>query len=49
VLFGGDWPVATLATDYRRWIETVRDLISPVQASGRAKLFQANAERVYRV
>jgi L-fuconolactonase len=22
-MFGGDWPVSTLATDYARWVETV--------------------------
>ena len=26
LLFGGDWPVATLATDYQRWLETVQEL-----------------------
>ncbi|MGD1089902.1 MAG: amidohydrolase family protein, partial [Verrucomicrobiota bacterium] len=25
VLFGGDWPVATLATSYERWVETVEN------------------------
>ena len=25
ILFGGDWPVATLATSYDRWLETVQN------------------------
>jgi len=27
VLFGSDWPVATLATSYQRWVETVEGLL----------------------
>ena len=49
VLFGGDWPVCTLATDYQRWLETVLELTSTASAAQRAKLFQTNAERIYRV
>ena len=49
VLFGGDWPVATLATSYERWLETVRGFFSLASETDRAKLFQTNAERIYRV
>jgi L-fuconolactonase len=49
ILFGGDWPVATLATSYERWLETVRGFFSFATESDRAKLFQTNAERIYRV
>jgi L-fuconolactonase len=49
VLFGGDWPVATLATGYRRWLETVQEFFSFAPAAGQVKLFQTNAERIYRV
>jgi L-fuconolactonase len=49
VLFGGDWPVATLATSYERWIETVQEMISFASDTDRVKLFQTNAERIYRV
>jgi L-fuconolactonase len=49
VLFGSDWPVATLATDYERWIETVQNLVSSAGESVQAKLFKTNAERIYRV
>jgi len=27
LLFGSDWPMATLATTYGRWVETVRELV----------------------
>jgi L-fuconolactonase len=49
VLFGGDWPVATLATSYDRWFETVRELFSFSSAADQIKLFQTNSERIYRV
>jgi len=49
ILFGGDWPVATLATSYQRWLETVRELFSFATEIDCVKLFQTNAERIYRV
>jgi len=49
VLFGGDWPVCTLATSYERWLETIWKLASSVGALQCTKLFQTNAERIYRV
>lgn len=49
ILFGGDWPVATLATNYGRWVKTVEELISPANDADRIKVFQTNAERIYRV
>ena len=33
ILFGGDWPVATLAASYVRWIETVQKLFFVCQRS----------------
>jgi L-fuconolactonase len=49
ILFGGDWPVATLATSYDRWVETVRENLRFASETDLAKLFQTNAERIYRV
>lgn len=49
VLFGSDWPVATLATSYERWIETVLKVITFANEQEREQFFQKNAERVYRV
>jgi len=49
VLFGGDWPVATLATTYSRWVETVAKCTGSISDAERAKLFRTNAERIYRV
>lgn len=49
VLFGGDWPVSTLATSYQRWLETVSELTASASEAYRQKLFQLNAERIYRI
>jgi len=48
-MFGGDWPVATLAASYSRWLETVQEFFSFAPAPDQTKLFQTNAERIYRV
>jgi L-fuconolactonase len=47
VLFGGDWPVVTLAAPYRRWAETLSDLTSGLGADAQRKLWSDNALRVY--
>lgn len=49
VLFGGDWPVSTLATSYQRWLETVLQLTEGASEVDRQKLFQLNAENIYRI
>jgi L-fuconolactonase len=48
-MFGSDWPMATLATTYDRWIETVQELFSSATEADHIKLFRTNAERIYRV
>ncbi len=50
-LFGGDWPVATLATEYRRWVGVVAELPVVVAATlaERQRLFADNAAAVYRL
>ena len=49
LLIGSDWPMATLATGYQRWIETVQHLFSSATEADQIQLFQTNAERIYRV
>ena len=46
VMFGGDWPVCTLATSYRRWFET---LDAQYPAHAKRKLFHDNALKFYRL
>lgn len=49
VMFGGDWPVATLASTYRRWVETLSDLTNHLSDNAKRKLWAENARRVYRL
>jgi L-fuconolactonase len=49
VLFGGDWPVALLASSYRRWYETLHQLTAHLPLSARRKLWSENARRAYRL
>ncbi|GAB7037032.1 MULTISPECIES: amidohydrolase family protein [Catenuloplanes] len=43
-LFGSDWPVVTLAADYRLWYGTVRNLLAPAE---RDAVLSGNALTVY--
>jgi len=49
VMFGGDWPVSTLATDYPRWVATVDQALAGFSAADRRRVYVANAEAFYRV
>jgi predicted TIM-barrel fold metal-dependent hydrolase len=49
VAFGGDWPVVLQASTYRRWVETVDQLISHLSPQAQAKIWADNARRVYRL
>ena len=49
VLFGGDWPVALLASTYLRWYETLTALTAHLPVTARRKLWAENARRCYRI
>ena len=49
LLFAGDWPVCTLATDFVRWVDTVVEFMPNMSADDSAKIFRTNAERIYRL
>lgn len=49
VAFGGDWPVALLATSYRRWVDTLDALTAHLSDAARRKLWAENARRFYRL
>jgi L-fuconolactonase len=49
VMFGGDWPVSTLATDYPRWVAVVDEALRGCPAEVAHKIFVSNAERFYRI
>lgn len=49
VMFGSDWPVALLASPYRRWYETLQTLVAHLPIAARRKLWAENARRFYRM
>ena len=49
VLFGGDWPVVTMAASYRQWTTSLDQLTSHLEPAARQKLWADNARRVYRL
>jgi L-fuconolactonase len=48
-LFGGDWPVSTLAVTYPIWLDLVRDALAPYPELDRAMVLGGTAARVYRL
>jgi L-fuconolactonase len=49
IMFGGDWPVAIQAIEYRHWIEILDKKMIGVGAIERRKFWRDNAARFYRV
>jgi L-fuconolactonase len=49
VLFGGDWPVCTLAASLRQWVEALRAIVRTRPEAEQRRLFHDNAVRVYRL
>ncbi|MGE0610700.1 MAG: amidohydrolase [Pirellulales bacterium] len=47
VIFGGDWPVCTLAASYRQWVEALRSIVAERSEAERRKLFHDNAAKFY--
>lgn len=49
VVWGSDHPVVTLTGSLTRWVDATREIVAGASADEQAKLFHANAERVYKV
>jgi len=49
VLFGSDWPVCTLSTSLRQWVEALRVITMSAGETNQRKLFHDNGVRVYRL
>lgn len=47
VMFGGDWPVCTLAATYRQWVDALRTIVRDQKEENQRKLFHDNAVRFY--
>lgn len=49
VIWGSDWPVATLASTYARWWDTTRDLLETLPETDRTAILGLNAVDFYRL
>ncbi len=49
VVFGSDYPVVTKTGTLTRWVEALREIVSPESQDNQQKLLAANAERIYRI
>jgi L-fuconolactonase len=47
VVFGGDWPVCTLAATFREWVEALRWIVRDLSPEAQRALFHDNAVRFY--
>ncbi|HCE43235.1 MAG TPA: amidohydrolase [Lentisphaeria bacterium] len=49
LMFGSDWPVCTVACEYRRWIEITRKNISRLSASEQERILSGTAIEAYKL
>ena len=49
VMYGGNWPVSTLATEYPRWVETLAWAVSGCTDTELKKLFRDNGIAFYKL
>ncbi|MBD0734895.1 amidohydrolase family protein [Streptomyces sp. CBMA29] len=48
-LYGGDWPVMTLATSYASWLDLVREALAGLPVAEADGVMRTNAVRTYRL
>lgn len=49
MIFGSDWPVATLASDYQRWVDAAEEMTERCSPGERLAIFGGNAVDFYRL
>jgi len=49
VVFGGDWPVCLLGCSYRRWVDSLREVIAERPTAEQKRLLNDTAEKFYRM
>ncbi|MCL4264905.1 MAG: amidohydrolase family protein [Anaerolineae bacterium] len=49
LMFGGDWPVCELATDYAQWVRTAVAALSHLNEAETDRIFYGNARTFYRL
>jgi len=47
IIWGSDWPVCNLASDYTQWCETTEEILNELNTEERAAVLGGNAMRVY--
>ena len=47
VMFGGDWPVCTLAATYKEWLTALKELIAAQPEADQKKVLHDNAAKFY--
>ncbi len=48
-MFGSDWPVLNLASDYQTWVKTAETLVADLSESDRAAVWGKSAATFYRI
>ena len=46
-MFGGDWPVCTLAASYKEWVTALKEIVKDRKEEDQKKLFHDNAAKFY--
>ncbi|HWA24045.1 MAG TPA: amidohydrolase family protein [Lacunisphaera sp.] len=49
LVWGSDWPVCNLTASLGDWVRLLDEILSGEPAANRAKLYEANARRIYRL
>lgn len=49
IIYGGDWPVVTLAGTYRQWFEALAWVFAGITPRERRKIFYSNAVKAYQL
>ncbi len=49
IMFGSDWPVVNLASDYSTWIALVRTFIVPLPTLSQERILGGTARQIYRI
>jgi len=49
LMFGGDWPMAKIASSYARWLDAALALLEPLAPADRQAVLRDNARRAYRL
>jgi L-fuconolactonase len=47
IVWGSDWPVLTLVSDYAAWLDVTSSLLEPLDEAQRAAIMGGNAARLY--